>query len=283
MRKKIVGRSDRISPFARGMHRREFLMLGSSAVVGLAAASLPAQVLRSMSNVRDTLSVGYLDYVPRSSDSFPARAHLVSAESLSSGDPRFADSGVLMRLVGFWRPQHSRSTPLSATLLAYYPATGAHDKAPFVVWTYYSDGSHAFDTPRAMAHAPIDRDGLVLALITSEPATMVESTHHTTFSRVVSGHVGEVLPSRDDLVSDGAAITLSSGKLRPGTYFIALGRAGVSIDWSAVRAADLGVASSLDPRGDGPLSRATLTGSSPVDFPYLALSIDASPRRSGRT
>jgi hypothetical protein len=288
MRKKtVVHRSELISPSHRGMHRREFLMLGSTAVVGLAATSLPAQVLRSISNPRDAaLSIGYLDYLPRVSQSFPARTRLVPAESLSSGDRSFTNSGALIRLVGFWRPLRSRSTPLSATLLTYYPATAAHDKAPFVVWTYYSDGSRVFDTPRAMVHTPVDEDGIALALITSKPATMVESTHHTTFSRVVSGHVGEVLPSRDDLISDGAGITLSSGrgglKLRAGTYFVALGQTGTRVDWSAVRSADLGAASSLDPRGAGPLSLASLIGSSPVDFSYLALSIEASTRQSVR-
>ncbi len=279
-----MGRSESLSPDRGGMHRRQFLLLGSSAVVGLAATSLPAQVLRSMINVPGMLSVGYLDYLPRTSESFPALPRLVSAESLSAGDPRFADSGVLMRMSGFWRPERSRSTPLSATLLAYYPATAEHDKAPFVVWTYYSDGIRAFDTPRAKAHAPIDGDGLALALISSKPMRMVESTHHTTFAHVVSGNVGEVLPSREELVANGAGITLSAGrngpKLRPGTYFIALEPAGTSIDWNTVRVADLGAASSLNPLGGGPLSLRSLTGSSPVDFSYLALSIDVSPRSS---
>lgn len=283
--KNVESRSEPIFASSRGLHRREFLLLSSSAAIGLAATSIPAKLFGSIAEtgLRTALSVGYLDYLPEDSQAFPARGRVVAAESLSSGDPRFGESGALIRLVGFWRPQAVRSAPLSATLLAYYPANGAHDKAPFVAWTYVSDGSQVFATPRALVHAPIGSDGLDLAVMTGRPAPFVESRNHMMFARVVSGNVAEVLPSRDDLASDGSVITLrmngSGAKLRPGTYFVALGQgSGQKIDWSSIRVADLRSPDYLDRNGGGPLSQVSFLGSQTVEFPYLALSIEADVR-----
>jgi hypothetical protein len=272
-----------------GMHRREFLLLSVTGLVGLASASLSAQIAGPASSPKRTpLAVGYFGD-PREGSS-QARNAIVAADSLPAGDPRFAGAA-LVKFIGFWRPKTSRLTPLSATLLTYYPATADHDKLPFVTWVYRSDTGGILATPHAVAQVPIDSDGLTLALLTGTPAPIVPKEFQPALRRVVSGKVSEVLPSRTDLTVSGEVFTLGTTgsvgpKLRAGTYFIALTqRADGRIDWSSVRVADLRLPASLDPQGDGPLSLASRSGSIPVAFAYLALSIGPGPPprpRAGR-
>ncbi len=276
--------SELTSIWSPGIGRREFLLLSSSALAGLAVTSLHAQGVRSISNAPQShLSVGYLDYLPDASSQFPAHPAIVEAASLASGDPRFAREAHV-KLIGFWRPRSSRAA-LAVTLLTYYPAAAEHDKLPFVTWTYRSDTNGMLATPHAEVQVPVDVEGLTLALITNVPAPIAPKEFHTTLRRVVSGKVSEVLPARADLIARGAAITLGNAntgpKLRAGTYFIALLEASSNkIGWNAMRVADLRVPASIDPRGDGPLSLARTQ--IPVDFPYLALAIDAGSRQSQR-
>ncbi|HKO59365.1 MAG TPA: hypothetical protein VJ276_26090 [Thermoanaerobaculia bacterium] len=242
------------------MPRRDFLLMGSAAVVGLAATGLPAQVIRGVvaGNGLPILSIGYWPGAlrPRAdAPAVPAR-RIIPATSLHHADPRFLAAGARMRVEGFWRAAHHSVRPLSLGLTVRYPGQGP-DAQPVTAWSYAATKSSVLANGAAAFSLPVDSgDAIELA-----------------FERRRSLRTAEEEKSRralatDLLASNDSVTGPASFHLRPGTYFFAVRETSADLapSWSTI---------SVDASAPaaGMLYLDVLGERRPVPFGYVAITV----------
>lgn len=241
-----------------GLHRREFLMLGSVATVGI-AASMSASTngpLGLLQPARPQLSIGFADLT----EGTPQRVR--RADDLHFGDARFLAADARVTVHGLWRPESRRNTPANVGVSVFH-AVG-EGTAPFLAWQHARTTGAARVTFRTPVHAdgtlPIGIEHSRSFSFLAEPARRFGS---------MFGTAAPVVPVQQTLASNGSLCSLgatgSGLKLRRGTYFVALLEGSSQPNWNAITAGN-----DLDVRADGVLRM----GNAPVDFDYLVISID---------
>jgi hypothetical protein len=252
------------------MPRRQFLLLGSSALVGAAATSLPAEILSAAfaDTTLPLLSVGYLAGTAADlGASGTPSGRLVSAASLRSGDASLASSGVRLKVHHFSRADVRRAEPQSIALNVLYRIDGRDDqKTPFVAWT----------RSRTAAGVHRSNNRFVVPVSKSSP---LELTVARRAPRVVETAV-DFANDEDFRMTEGIGRSLASlslgresgaNKLRPGIYVLALRTAEQqrTPDWQSIRFV-------APAEGAAPvLVRASLFGHEPVSFDYLAVAVES--------
>jgi hypothetical protein len=231
--------------------RRQFLILGSAAVVGVAATSLSAEIVRSTVTVEDIaprLSVAFVkaSLADFASNDFAPRS-LTVASHLRSGDPALA-GGVRMKVHGIVRTDASRAQDVSMGLDAMYRVDGRSETVPFMAWSYAQLANRTADSAASQFVVPVGaRNPLSLSLFTAN-----------------AQQIGKLKASIDlSLGSERRA-----NKLRSGTYFLVMCPKGMHApDWSSIRV--------VPSEGNLPLLRqATLVGHEAVPFDYIVISTD---------
>lgn len=233
--------------------RRDFLMLGSAAVVGAAASSVTASTIRAVASpvAGSVLSVGFFDQ------------GIADARSPRLLDRGFHHDSARVLIHGFSRPAGSDS-PLSVRVSTFAPI--AAGPLPFLAWTHTTDGRSENSSPRSSFVVALDAKGtLPIAIERVEPV----SRHLSRFLRAVPASTA--LPDLDALEQSGSVCRLSNSsgsdaRLRPGTYFIALRRSSYDRqpDWSSI----------VIDQTSAVMTDALRRGGRPVDFEYVALTID---------
>ena len=254
------------------MRRRDFLTVGSAAVVGAMTTNLPAAVTRAVQTRTNAtqLSIGFWDGATSNGRVQTAALRApISAEALPMGDPRFLSAGARVGVIGLWRAASHRGTPLTVTVSAWYDVAGA-GKVPVVLSSVSDNRQGTNGTGRARAIVPVDATGaLELSIDTIIPAVTprigMPEEHPTISSR-------EELATNNELVS--FKLNFDRGvKLQQGIYIIAVQQQGARVpDWSSLTIADLKNIDSL--KGDGPLTESRLFGTSAPDFDYLLISVE---------
>jgi hypothetical protein len=243
-----------------GMLRREFLMLGSVATVGV-AASMSAGTNGALGALvqRQQLSVGFAE--PATGDE--QRVH--RADHLRSGDADFLSGTARVTVHGLWRPEQRRDTSANVSVSVFY--ANGETTVPFLAWQHAGRSSAA----RVSFIAPVQPDGtLAIGIEQSRPFSILAEPGRR-FSRLFRTAPANALglPEQKTLAESGNLCSLaadrSSGlKLRRGTYFVALDQPSHP-NWNAITAG-----ANLNVRSE-PVLR---FGSAPVDFDYLVISVD---------
>ena len=242
-----------------GMHRRDFLMLGSVATVGV-AASMSAGTNGALASLvqRQQLSVGFAE--PANGE--VQRVH--RADQLRSGDAGFLTGTARVTVHGLWRPERRRDTSANVSVSVFY--ANGESTVPFLAWQHSGRSSAA----RVSFNAPVQPDGtLPIGIEHSRPFSILAEPGRR-FSRLFrtapENSLG--LPVQETLAGSGNLCSLAASgsglKLRRGTYFVALGRPSHP-NWNAITAG-----ANLNPRSESILR----IGSTPVDFDYLVISVD---------
>jgi hypothetical protein len=248
------------------LQRREFLALGSAAMVGLAATDLRSDVLATLSTPMPLLSVGFWNGAAGdlTRDAEGAYRAVVAADRLAAADASLVREGARVTVQGFWRAESNRQ-PLSLALRAEYRDAGPNGETlPCIVWTWKPD-SRVFHNIRF--DMPV---GETLDL------TVERVQQQRAAARSLRSRFG--LASVPAARAETAAMSPVSGtrglKLRRGVYFFAIreNESESAPSWNAMRVAT--GASVLDPHGPGLLR---LRGGR-VPFSYLAVSVDAAGR-----
>ncbi len=241
------------------MKRRDFLILGSAAAVGLAATAAPANVDGGTESM-PLLSIGFCNAIV-SELRDDARRSVVSADRLVAADARIASSGARITVHGFHRAATHRSRPLEVAFRTYYPAIdpATNAKTPFFPWVWRSAAQGLTSSNRTSFVVPVDlTDSLVLGvdriIETPQPVTPLRR-----MSRFLAGSRNE----RFGLASLAPRTGANGLKLRRGTYYVAVREddADAAPSWMSLR-----------PTAGGALR--TSAGSEPA-FSYLVLSIEA--------
>lgn len=209
------------------MPRRDFLLMGSAAVVSLAATGLPAQVVRGVvgGSGLPILSIGYWPGALRprplaeGEPAVPAR-RIIPAASLRHADPRFLTAGARMRVEGFWRAAHHAARPLSLGLTVRYPGQGA-EAQPVTAWSYAATKSCVLANGASAFNLPVD-SGDAIELAFERRRTIRGAEKEKSRRDLAAG-----LFASDELATDAASIGMSPAAekafhLRPGTYFFAV-------------------------------------------------------------
>jgi hypothetical protein len=230
------------------MPRRQFLFLGSAAVVGAAAVSLtndfnPFARIAPVADASQAtrLSIGFTRATAGELSS--GLFAVTSADKLRRGDASLAES-VKLRVHGLIRAAKN-STPLSIGLDAMHRVAGLDEEIPFLAWTY--------DRGRA-----IERSVRGFVLPSSEQ-----------FSLAVVSRSGAAAEPARSLATFSAGTKRGAHKLRRGTYFFAHCAPGTKApEWELVRAV-------VPAAGELPvLQQMTLTGFQPVPFDYIVVTTD---------
>lgn len=255
------------------MRRRDFLTVGSAAVVGAMTTNLPAAVTRAVQTRSNStqLSIGFWDGAASNSGRVQTAALRapISAEALPMGDPRFLSGGARVGVLGLWRAASHRGTPLAVTVGAWYDVAGA-GKVPVVIWNYSDNRLGVNGGGRTAAVVPVDATGAL--------EISIDAIIPSVFPRVGTPDALPMLSSREQLEKNDELVSFKLNfdrgmKLQPGVYIVALQQLGARVpDWSSFKIADLTKPESL--RGDGPLTESRLFGTSAPDFDYLLLSVE---------
>lgn len=243
-----------------GMHRRDFLMLGSVATVGV-AASMSAGTNGALGALvqRPQLSVGFAE---------PANGEvrrLHRADQLRSGEADFLAGTARVTVHGLWRPERRRDTSANVSVSVFY--ANGESTVPFLAWQHSGRSSAA----RVSFNAPVQPDGtLPIGIEHSRPFSILAEPGRR-FSRLFRAvpENGVALPVQETLAGSGNLCSLAASggsglKLRRGTYFVALDRPSHP-NWNAITAG-----ANLNPRSEPVLRLGTM----PVDFEYLVISVD---------
>jgi hypothetical protein len=240
--------------------RREFLILGATAVAGLTMGG-GSELFGGPASM-PLLSVGYWNGSPddlRREDPSPSYRRIVAAETLAA-DSSLSGGNVEVTIHGFWRASQHR-LPLTMALRAHYPPVA--DVTPsLIAWVWEP---RARMTNQARFEIPL------------------RETLDLTVERVNAGLDSERITLRDVVThrnrgsrSEMTALSSRSGsngvKLRRGMYFLAIREndAEPRPAWSSMRV--LQGPSPLDAAGEGVLRTAGALDRAP--FSYLVLSID---------
>jgi hypothetical protein len=244
--------------------RRDFLVLGSAAVFGVAASSVTAATLRVVASpaAGAVLSVGYTERTAPVDASTTAFS-VVPARNLRVGDASFRHSGARVMVHGL-SPAKNKP-PVEVRLSTFAPTAGG--SVPFLAWSHDVDrNGRASVSARTSFIAALDENGtLPLAIERREVASrwsrrFLPAAPATTLS-----------PDLAMLEQNGNVCRLSSGdsghvRLRAGTYFIALrgSSSDRQPDWASI-AVDPAVVNASD---------ALRRNGRAVDFEYVAVTID---------
>jgi hypothetical protein len=234
----------------QSLDRRDFLLIGSAAAVGIATVGVSAKPLNALARIDGTdpiLSVGFA-----AADA----SHAVAADSLRFGDASLADA-VRVTVHGLWRAE-SQAASTAVHVSAFYP--NGSDRLPFMAWS--SNASSSARVSFTMQFA--GRESLALGI---ERERLVSS-------RFRRSRLGRALVSSD--VPNAAVIERSGGltafgsegmKLRHGTYFFALrnAKSDRTPDWASLSVD----AEQLRAGGDSVLRRS----GGKVGFDYVAVSV----------
>lgn len=230
--------------------RRQFLVLGSTAVAVAAASSLSADIVRGALVIEDKaprLSLGFVDANIADFTAPEFTARVKPAADIGSGDSSLAD-GVRMKIHGLVRPETRAEEPASMGLDVMYRVNGLREDVPFMAWSYGRVGHQTL--------AGAEKD-FVVPINARQPLSLVVSTSANTAALKSAKLQGAVSLS----LADGRA-----NKLRTGLYFIAVCPAGTKEpDWSSVRAVP-------SEKGKPVLRQAGLGGLEPVSFDYIIVS-----------
>lgn len=242
------------------LQRREFLALGSAAMVGLAATNLHSDVLATISTPMPLLSVGFWNGTAADlALESPSYRAVVAADRLAGADASLVRDGARVTVQGFWRAERNRG-PLNLALRAQYPNAAGGAPLPVIAWTWQPNmrvsNNVRFTIPVA--------DTLDLNIDRLEKAAGARS---------LRSRFG--LDPAHTVRSETAALSPVSGsrgiKLRQGVYFFAVREHDSETvpSWSSMRVAT--GASVLDPLGAGVLR----FGGQRAPFSYLAVSVDS--------
>ena len=118
----------------RTLPRREFLRLGSTAVVGVAAAGLfDFNSLFAEAASLPLLSIGFAGSVPEAGRAIG----LTAASSLLTSDPAFLGRGARLRIAGFARSSNAIDRPGGVHFDAIFPTrTRSGRLARFAAWSF---------------------------------------------------------------------------------------------------------------------------------------------------
>jgi hypothetical protein len=235
--------------------RRDFLVLGSVAVLGAAATSVTASTLRVVATPAEgaVLSIGYSEHVePVTTDpGVSATGPVASAKTLRGNGNRF-DNGARVTIHGISRRDER---PVSIYVSAYAPVAAA--PVPFVAWVHTANGKGLTNTgARTSFVAALDKDHTLPISVERR----VPASHR--FSRLLSAEpVPDALPVLASLEQSGGVCRLS----HPGTYFIALRESMFDRqpDWSSI----------VVDKTANDASTALLQHGRSVDFDYIAITV----------
>lgn len=234
----------------QSLDRRNFMLIGSAAAVGIATAGVSASPLNAFARIDGAdpiLSVGFV-----AADASQA----VAANTLRFGDASLADA-VRVTVHGLWRAD-SQAAPTAVHVSAFFP--DGNERIPFMAWS-----STASSSPRVSFTMNFaGRESLALGI---ERERLVSS-------RFRRSRFGRMLASPD--VLDAAVIERGGGltafgndgmKLRRGTYFFALrgAKSDRTPNWASLSLD----AEQLRAGGDSVLRRS----SGKVNFDYVAVSV----------
>jgi len=221
--------------------RRDFLVLSSTAALGVAASGLGSEMVR-MTGAARPFALGFTEDVLTPSSQGTYR--LVAAESLQTAHRDFKHGLAKVTVHGFWSED---TRPNSVALAAYFDDNGTD--VPFLAWALSKQGGAARSTFRVPARA----DGsLALGFESRRPLD-----HKLAEVRDRLGI------AKSDALIDAAANADSSNrcavKLRRGTYVVAF---DAKPSWRSLQ---------LTAGDKSPL---TIAGITPAPFDYLLLSIE---------
>jgi hypothetical protein len=235
--------------------RREFLKLTSVGIAGIATSAAGSDAMRDvaasfLAQPLPLLGVGYCN---------PQSAHpdrVISADRLSSGDSRFGDVPVRLRIVGFRRAGEHAGKSLSIGLNVHYP------EAQFIAWRSSSRGRTLLNSSPVAASVPVaDTRALTLSIdaLSERPAAL-----RALASRIAPA--GSRPRFEESIINLGFGTSDATTKLRRGVYILAFREsAGEGTPaWSSLRyRAD-----------DSTLSVAGLEGERPASFSHIVLTTD---------
>jgi hypothetical protein len=251
-----------LSPRTAGMHRREFLVLSSTAVAGIAATGVSASTSGALTVLKGASPVLSIGFAENAGDE---PQQLVAADRLQLNDSHFHSTGARVTVHGLWRPESRRAKAEGVALTAFF--TNGEQRVPFLAWSGVAGAPVTFRMPvDASGSLPIAIERNRTASVLAEPARRFASFF--TGPRTQAAE----LPNHDALEQRGSICRLvTSGgglKLRRGTYFIALREHSweSAPNWSSISLAD-GV---RNVKRESILRR----GNAPVDFEYLTVSVD---------
>jgi hypothetical protein len=238
--------------------RRDFLALGSAAVVGAAAWDVSARSRAvGTSSPGSVLSIGYAR--PQSA---PDEVRVVMSALSGVSDTSFRVTGARVILHGVSTPDETRAVSIRVTTFAPTEI----GSVPFLAWerTFVGSGHSTF-SPGIAFLAALDADGtLPIALERYEAASPWASR------LALSAPTSAAVPQLQGLESAGSVLRLSSGgkgdaALAEGTYFVALRRTSSDREpnWSSIE---------IDPAAKDP-STSLRRNAGPVDFEYMAFTI----------
>lgn len=231
--------------------RRQFLVLGSAAVVGAAATSLSANMVRGVPASEGTarVSAGFAPaaFADVQSPEFAPRA-LTAASHLRSGEAALA-AGVRVKVHGMVRTDASAVQPVSMALDVMYRVPGQTEAVPFMAWSHAQLAGRKADSAVSSSVVPVG---------SRMPLSLMVTTG------TVAGQNAKLQAKVDLALGSGRL----ANKLRSGLYFLALCPAGTAApDWSSIRVVRSENALPL-------LRQATLFGLEPVSFDYIIVSAD---------
>jgi hypothetical protein len=227
-----------------GLHRREFLVLGSAATVGI-AASVSASTngpLGMLASARPQLSVGFADLTTGA----PQRVRRAEA-----GFGERLTGAVRVTVHGLWRPELRRDIASSVDVSVFHALGDV--TVPFLAW---KQSPHSA-SPRVTFTTTIHPDGtLPVGVEHARPFSLLAAPARRLSKVFRTSHD---VPVQETLAGSGALCSLT----RRGTYFVALPDGQSQPRWEALTAGVDLTASSILRAGDAP-----------VDFDYLVISID---------
>jgi hypothetical protein len=261
--------------------RRGFVVTGSTAMLLAATRGMAGQFMQVIygtdQGAMPILSVGYWDGMNRGAESETPTSHIVSAQA-AGGDNRFTRGAALVTTYGFWRAPKNRQSPLSLSLIAFYPqidpATGR--KTPFVAWNASITSRGVNGTLRSHFVIPVDKDNQIEIAVDSRSENGRRSVVERTAAPSDLDRVRALITDRSSVLALGTSLAL-----RRGVYFVALREKDVEEipDWSRIRVTGLRSTDRVQPDGDG-----ILVGSdgNPVSFDYIVLLVEPYGVSDGR-
>jgi len=246
-----------------GVNRRDFLLLGSGAMVAVAA--LGSDLLPRPVTARSALSIGFVepDLAQRTGVQSRFSPNVVPATRIGSSDGTFISNGARVTAFGPARDNTKvrRGSHAQFELITYFTATdGAQvTKVPFHTWMASPDGRSSVPVSFTV---PVDGEQRLSmgVLVKQQPAKL-------------SGRLPnrrELLPSTDEPDENNVTLTLlsdpSAPKLRRGYYILAIGDDKFAPNWGSME---------LRRTENGfQLLEISAFETKPVDFDFVVLSID---------
>lgn len=253
--------------------RREFLVVTSTAIAGIATTSLGATVMRIPgvdSGAMPVLAVGYWDGLVRGDGSNAPASHISEAVP-GRGDNLFRGASAMVTVQGFWRAPARRGSPVTLSLIPLYPAddpvTGR--KMPVIGWSASLDGDRMRGALHTRFTVPLDSAGRVEIAVEKREATR---------SRAVRGATASSLDQLRTLSADASAdlvfgLDQAPIALQKGVYFIGLreGSIAETPDWSRLHVTQLRSTDSVAPLEAGVLVD---DSGNPPTFDYIVVKIE---------